>query len=182
MAISAFKATHRFGLGSGPEGIVRIGNNPAGWLRRQTDAQPEFSNPQVLLQEFQTVAAGTRINDKRQREAATGAIFKQVRESYRENFANHFTTAAQSALPFMERLVWFWSNHFTVSAKGKPRVAPFAVSYQDDAIRPYTFGRFEDMLIAAEQHPAMQIYMDNTLSVGPNSPAGRRRKRGLNGI
>ncbi|MGZ0189838.1 MAG: DUF1800 domain-containing protein, partial [Alphaproteobacteria bacterium] len=71
-------------------------------------------------------------------------------------------------------------NHFTVSAKGKPRVAPFAASYQDDAIRPYVFGRFEDMVIAAEQHPAMQIYLDNTLSVGPNSPAGRRRKRGLN--
>ena len=36
------------------------------------------------------------------------------------------------------------------------------------------------MLLAVESHPAMLIYLDNARSIGPNSPAGRNRRRGLN--
>jgi uncharacterized protein (DUF1800 family) len=35
-------------------------------------------------------------------------------------------------------------------------------------------GRFEDMLVAAERHPAMQIFLDQARSVGPDSPAAER--------
>jgi uncharacterized protein (DUF1800 family) len=41
-------------------------------------------------------------------------------------------------------------------------------------------GRFGDMLLAVESHPAMLMYLDNARSIGPNSPAGRNRRRGLN--
>lgn len=56
---------------------------------------------------------------------------------------------------------------------------PFAESFVTDAIRPHVLGRFADMLVAVEQHPAMLIYLDNELSVGSSSSAGRNRKRGL---
>src|SRR5258705_999769 len=36
------------------------------------------------------------------------------------------------------------------------------------------------MVMAAESHPAMLIYLDNARSIGPNSPAGQNRGRGLN--
>jgi uncharacterized protein (DUF1800 family) len=36
------------------------------------------------------------------------------------------------------------------------------------------------MLVAVESHPAMLAYLDNAQSVGPDSPAGRNRGRGLN--
>jgi uncharacterized protein (DUF1800 family) len=36
------------------------------------------------------------------------------------------------------------------------------------------------MLLAVEQHPSMIMFLDNYLSIGPNSPAGSRRGRGLN--
>ena len=36
------------------------------------------------------------------------------------------------------------------------------------------------MLLAAESHPAMLIYLDNARSLGPESLAGIRQKRGLN--
>ena len=36
------------------------------------------------------------------------------------------------------------------------------------------------MLLAVESHPAMLMYLDNARSIGPNSPAGRNRRRGLN--
>jgi uncharacterized protein (DUF1800 family) len=47
-------------------------------------------------------------------------------------------------------------------------------------------GRFSDMLLAVEQHPAMLIYLDQAQSIGPNSRAGQMiamrggKKRGLN--
>jgi uncharacterized protein (DUF1800 family) len=41
-------------------------------------------------------------------------------------------------------------------------------------------GRFGDMLLAVESHPAMLVYLDNARSIGPDSIAGVRRQRGLN--
>jgi uncharacterized protein (DUF1800 family) len=80
---------------------------------------------------------------------------------------------------FVERLTWFWSNHFCVSAD-KGGVRPIAGAFEREAIRAHVLGRFGDMLLAVESHPAMLIYLDNARSIGPNSPAGRNRNRGLN--
>jgi uncharacterized protein (DUF1800 family) len=78
-----------------------------------------------------------------------------------------------------ERLTWFWSNHFCVSV-AKNGVRPLAGAYEREAIRPHILGRFADMLLAVETHPAMLIYLDNARSIGPNSPAGLDRGKGLN--
>src|SRR3989442_1266598 len=48
------------------------------------------------------------------------------------------------------------------------------------ANRPHVTGRFADMLLAVARHPAMGFYLDNVQSIGPNSPFGRRRDKGLN--
>lgn len=81
---------------------------------------------------------------------------------------------------FLERLVVFWSNHFAVSlTRGGPIMAQ-AGHYERTVIRPGITGRFADLLLAVTAHPAMLYYLDNTSSVGPNSPAGQRRSRGLN--
>src|SRR4029077_7407740 len=39
---------------------------------------------------------------------------------------------------------------------------------------------FADMLQAVEGHPAMLLYLNNALSIGPDSVAGINRDRGLN--
>lgn len=78
---------------------------------------------------------------------------------------------------FVERLVWFWSNHFCVSAD-KDIATPGA--FEREAIRPHVLGHFSDLLIAVESHPAMLIYLDNTESMGPDSVNGINRDRGLN--
>jgi uncharacterized protein (DUF1800 family) len=87
--------------------------------------------------------------------------------------------ALAADLGFTERLTWFWSNHFCVSAD-KGGVRPIAGAFEREAIRANVLGRFGDMLLAVESHPAMLIYLDNARSIGPNSPAGRNRNRGLN--
>jgi uncharacterized protein (DUF1800 family) len=78
---------------------------------------------------------------------------------------------------FVERLVWFWSNHFCVSADVVQNMAP---GYEREAIRAHVLGRFGDMLLAAESHPAMLVYLDNFRSIGPMSVAGLVNKIGLN--
>jgi uncharacterized protein (DUF1800 family) len=42
-------------------------------------------------------------------------------------------------------------------------------SYERDAIRPHVLGKFEDLLVATAKSPAMLFYLDNWLSVGPDS-------------
>jgi uncharacterized protein (DUF1800 family) len=81
---------------------------------------------------------------------------------------------------FAERMVWFWSNHFCVSARNGPRGRVTVGPYEREAIRPHVFGHFADMLLAVAKHPAMLHYLDNAGSIGPNSVAGKRRSKGLN--
>jgi uncharacterized protein (DUF1800 family) len=87
--------------------------------------------------------------------------------------------ALAADIGFVERLVWFWSNHFCVSAD-KGNVRQICGAYEREVIRADVLGRFGDMLLAAESHPAMLIYLDNARSIGPDSMAGLRQKRGLN--
>lgn len=180
MAISPSIAAHRFGLGAYPGELQALAADPAGGLWRQTQVRTPQADPDVLRRALVEMRTAATIEDKPARQAALRALFKGIRQRSRTEFDSAFATAAQSTTPFVERLTWFWANHFTVSAKGKPRVLPFAVSFVADAIRPHVLGRFADMLIAVEQHPAMLIYLDNALSVGPGSRAGRNRKCGLN--
>src|SRR5947209_12881162 len=81
---------------------------------------------------------------------------------------------------FVERLVAFWTNHFCVSTAKGGLVRISAGAFERDAIRPHVLGRFRDMLRAIESHPAMLFYLDNQISVGPNSAFGQRTGRGLN--
>src|SRR6266404_5758026 len=87
--------------------------------------------------------------------------------------------ALGAEIGFLERLVWFWSNHFCVSAD-KGNVRQICGAYEREVIRANVLGRFGDMLLAVESHPAMLFYLDNARSIGPASIAGVRQKRGLN--
>ncbi len=88
-----------------------------------------------------------------------------------------FDAAATADIGFVERLVWFWSNHFCISAD---KVVGMAGPYEREAIRPHMLGRFADLLLAVESHPAMLFYLDNVVSMGANSVAGINRDKGLN--
>ena len=88
-----------------------------------------------------------------------------------------FDAALGADIGFVERLVWFWSNHFCVSISS---ILSMAGAYEREAIRPHVLGRFADMLTAVEGHPAMLFYLDNVESMGADSTAGINRDKGLN--
>ena len=103
-----------------------------------------------------------------------------VVKTFRTEALARFQRATLVEAGFVERLVTFWSNHFCVSASKGGNVRILAGAFEREAIRPHVLGRFADMLLAVEQHPAMLLFLDNQQSLGPNSRAGINRKRGLN--
>jgi uncharacterized protein (DUF1800 family) len=75
----------------------------------------------------------------------------------------------------------FWLNHFNVYLK-KGEYAPwYLAQYQDQVIRPHALGKFEDLLVATAESPAMLFYLDQTESVGPRSLAAWRASMNNNG-
>ncbi len=77
--------------------------------------------------------------------------------------------AIYSERQLQEVMTDFWFNHFNVFAeKGIDRL--FITSYERDVIRPHALGKFEDLLVATAKSPAMLFYLDNWLSIGPDSP------------
>ncbi|MES2325167.1 MAG: DUF1800 domain-containing protein [Pseudomonadota bacterium] len=82
--------------------------------------------------------------------------------------------AIDSPRQLEEVMVDFWFNHFNVhSSKGIDRA--LIASYERDAIRPYVFASFRDMLGATAKHPAMLYYLDNQASTAPGFVPGKKR-------
>ncbi len=78
--------------------------------------------------------------------------------------------AVYSQRQLEEVLTDFWFNHFNVFiGKGADRY--LVTSYERDVIRPHVLGKFQDLLVATAQSPAMLFYLDNWQSVGPHSDA-----------
>ncbi|HEY0412666.1 MAG TPA: DUF1800 domain-containing protein, partial [Allosphingosinicella sp.] len=149
--------------------------------RRQGGRLPEPPPPAAM-----EGAAEPRMNDNLAGlpQSAQRFIRKAGRDYYVAAVAARTNAALTTPAPFVERLVHFWANHFAVSAD-KLTVIGLAGLLELEAIRPHVLGRFEDMLVAAEQHPAMLLYLDQAQSVGPGSRLGglaaaRGRKAGLN--
>jgi uncharacterized protein (DUF1800 family) len=176
-----FIAYSRFGLGPRPEDLKNApGTNAKSWLRNQISAP--FSIPENL-KNLPSHSQFTRqffaLRGMKDQEANKD-FRQQTRGHYEREMKARFEAGLQTPQPFLERLVLFWSNHFTISLSGKPVLSGIAGAYEREAIRPHVLGNFADMLLAVARHPAMLIYLDNAQSIGPNSIAGRRREKGLN--
>lgn len=67
----------------------------------------------------------------------------------------------------------FWLNHFNVYLR-KSQNEPYLIpTYERETVRPRALGKFEDLLVATAESPAMLEYLDNFRSVGPDSAQAR---------
>jgi uncharacterized protein (DUF1800 family) len=95
--------------------------------------------------------------------------------------------AIVSERQLQEVMTDFWFNHFNIYI-GKDSDQWYTTSYERDAIRKNALGKFSDLLLATAQSPAMMVYLDNWLSIGPDSlangvnPANPRSKPGNKGL
>ncbi|MBO6729506.1 MAG: DUF1800 domain-containing protein [Maricaulis sp.] len=187
MTIYAAIAATRFGMGARPQELDRIGSDAQGWLTQQIGAPSVCS-----IGEVPTAAEGltflqTEYQALRRQIEEDGADPEEVQRRLRERISEprsaHISARTNLALTtehsFAERWVRFWSNHFSVNSNSR-KLGIIAPTLEAEVIRPTAFGKFEDLLIAAETHVAMLIYLDQAISVGPNSRAGQFRNRGIN--
>ena len=164
------QALIRFGLGR--RGDEPLPADPAQWLRDQLrQPDPSRFDPSPSTARAADAVLADRANKPDPAASQTRALF---RAEVNAELDNALTTPA----PFRERLVWFWTNHFTVSVRGG--IAAGACAFIEEAIRPHVTGRFEGMLFAVMHHPTMLFYLNNVGSVGPHSAAGQDGKHGLN--
>ncbi len=187
-------ALNRFGLGARPDQAAL--DDPRDWLIGQFarfDTKPAgfaaLGDAGALVKQYRAAQQESRRLSAQTPPAGT-ADPKSVRKDFQQDVQALYRAGVQarcdSALateaPFVERMVHFWSNHFSISVENA-EVTAFAGAFERDAIRPHVLGSFVDMVLAAERHPAMVIYLNQVQSIGPGSPAAARnpdRKRGLN--
>ncbi len=196
-------ALHRFGFGPRPGDIAAIRSDPRGALLADLKPGAALINDPELMSSSAAFRALYSFNQERKaarmakrmmpegqnamRAGEPDAPSMQGRKAgpplpqkiYFDEANARYQAALNARVGFAERLVWFWSNHFCVSAdKGPVRV--LCGAFEREAIRPHVFGKFSEMLIAVETHPAMLFYLDNVHSIGPDLFVGRRRHKGIN--
>ena len=203
---AAALALHRFGFGPSHDSIKAIAADPRGALLADLD-RPGGG---FLAAKLPSSAAAARaISDFRAEEQAKDKLAQRVKKEaeagmasasdaamtaatmpspkpsgpplpqqvFQDEAAARYEAAVGADIGFVERLVWFWSNHFCISAD---KDIAMVGAYEREAIRTHVLGRFSDMLIAVESHPAMLYYLDNVRSMGADSVAGINGDKGLN--
>jgi uncharacterized protein (DUF1800 family) len=181
-------ALHRFGFGPRAGSIEEMAADPRGAVIAELDrpgagqiTKPDLPTSGAANRAVFEFNAERNANQKRPRpdasmETAHPEAVSLPRQLFRNEARARIDAALNAEIGLVERLVWFWSNHFCVNQEK----TVMAGAYEREAIRPHVLGRFVDMLLAAEGHPAMLLYLDNAQSIGPNSIAGINRDKGLN--
>lgn len=183
-------AVNRFGLGARPGELGAVAGDGRDWLGAQLkDAPPRILDPQLrpsaeilvealdLRREIRAARQQAAVGETAAPVAAALMKVPQLlRPIYVAEVTARFRQAVSTDRPLVERLTQFWTNHFAVSVD-KDLLLGLAGALEREAIRPNVLGYFGDMLLAVESHPAMLLYLDNHLSVGPNSKAARNVER-----
>lgn len=176
----------RFGLGPVPGATARLGTASTAGL---SACLKELSNPAAVQipdsAVIATLSSGTQV-PATIRNCGYAGLFWQMgmQESSgnvaRAEFAARLAKQLQPDVGFLERLVMFWSNHFSIFQDKGQFTRAMVGHFERTAIRKNVLGTFSDMLCAVYTHPCMLAYLDNTQSYGPNSKTGKGLKKTYN--
>jgi uncharacterized protein (DUF1800 family) len=164
----ALVAFQRFGLGAKPGGPGRMGASARAALHAEVDKLGIASITNRNLLSYVKACA------------ASQAPFQQTEPIWLEEIAARVDKHMSVEIGFVERLVIFWSNHFSMSVNKNETVRGTLGQWERDVVRRHVLGKFGDMLHGTIQHPAMIAFLDNDNSIGPNSPIGQSWGVGLN--
>jgi uncharacterized protein (DUF1800 family) len=167
-AKKALIAFHRFGLGPKPGGPERIGRDPEAALLAEIAAPGIAATRDPALPSYAKAC----------REAQSG--FERAHAVLRQEIDARIDKQMAVDIGFVERLVIFWSNHFSMSVNKAEAVRGTIGQLERDVIRKHVLGSFSDMLVGVFRHPAMIAFLDNDDSIGPNSPIGLNWGAGYN--
>jgi len=198
MSINAVIAANRFGLGAKPGELANAAPHPKNWLIDQLhhpstalfdddlphsdEISEKLSQLRLLKKQAKMLPVNTPLmTDSKSAEELVNkmkSMKKYPRDTYRKLSAESLKRSINSEYSLQWRLLDFFSNHFSVTAKG-PVMTALSPTLEREAIAPNILGKFSDLLMAVCKHPAMILYLNNERSFGPNSKIGKRGK-GLN--
>jgi uncharacterized protein (DUF1800 family) len=151
---------------------------PISLVNRVHDLHTLHMTPRALFIEYQRPITMARKQDPDDKENQ-----KELRERrqivMREAVEARILRAIDGPRQLQEVMTAFWFNHFNIFA-GKELCAVWTGSFEGQAIRPHTMGRFRDLLGATARHPAMLYYLDNWQNTAPDSPASKGKFEGIN--
>ncbi|MCA0900819.1 DUF1800 domain-containing protein [Microbulbifer agarilyticus] len=193
MTKEEYIALTRFGMGVTPgdlrNPIAETGKTPKQWLKQQLsplafdDNLPSSTDMLRSVADYRKSLEGAKKSQSNDGASAHKKKLRSLRKSFNRSQNTYNNNVIQRAAAAHQSINWrlldFFSNHFSVSAVNAPMKA-LAPTLEREVIAPNLTGKFEDLLIAVSQHPAMIVYLDNMRSIGPNSRIGRRRDKGLN--
>ena len=146
---------------------------PADLRQRIASLQTLHMTPEELFIRYQVP----------QRQLAPGQVKNAARQESRiilqQAVQARIIRAVAGPRQLQEVMTAFWFNHFNVFAdKGLCHL--WFGSFEQEAIRPYTLGRFRELLGATAKHPAMLFYLDNWQNTAPNSSGAYGKFEGIN--
>lgn len=155
MNLDAVLAAHRFGLGANKRDLDAMRGDPRGWLKSQCASLDPILRPFAGQKSTAEALSGLPAYKEAMAKSADEQIklVQMGRDMFIKEMRPWMRNAFETHVPFLERFVWFWSNHFTISVL-KQRMIFFAGPYEREAIRPKILGKFEDLLVSTVQHPA----------------------------
>jgi uncharacterized protein (DUF1800 family) len=159
---------NRFGLGAKPGLIDRIAAAPKAALLAEIN-RPGIA--EIVDASLPSYAAACRLVDD---------DFEPQDVVKNRELRARIAKARAADVGFVERLVMFFSNHFSISVNKGGATRPTLGHMERTVIRRHVLGSFPAMLQGVIAHPAMLDYLDNSGSVGPNSPHGQQTGEGLN--
>lgn len=186
---AAWRATSRLGYAPTAASAQAVEAAPRAWALAQIDAayaasqRPPNLPAEVarmneplndIVHDFQTEREARKIMREQAKPSPASAPSTAPAVAGPENFSREMAQSAAAwrlmacSDPTLEnsllaRMTEFWSNHLNVFV-GKGAVRPFVGHYAINAIRAHALGRFEDLLLASAQHPAMLFYLDQAQS------------------
>ncbi|MBB6429693.1 DUF1800 domain-containing protein [Algisphaera agarilytica] len=173
----AFHVLNRLAFGPRPGDVDRVMEMGwEKWVREQLDPkgidndalneQLKKKYPSVTLP-LDQVLKQYKLPYKKNATAEEQKKRNQLRSKARDELRDAaLYRAVNSPRQFEEVIVEFWRNHFNID-NNKDDVAWTASDFENTVIRRHAFGKFEHMLLASSQHPAMLVYLDNAVSQKP---------------
>ena len=149
-----------------------------GWLKAQLHPPAGNRPPKAAQQQIDALLVSKRsaaqmamdldgmarlvngMTDPEQRATALNSYQAAMNDMARQAAAASILRALYSPDQVLERMTWFWFNHFNIH-QYKADLRVLVGDYERSAIRGHALGRFRDLLMATLRHPAMMRYLDN---------------------
>lgn len=168
-ALRARIALQRFGLGPKPGALERIADDPVAALKAELD-----------LADVALIRQGNLPSVREAGRASQQGDFNDIERIRQRELRARIEKHLSVEIGFVERLVLFWSNHFSMSINKDGVIWSTYGQLERDVIRKHVLGKFANMHRGVMLHPAMIRYLDNEYSIGPNSKRGLEWGSGFN--